>query len=76
MSTKTTIYRNSVDDPERNKHLLKIEISKDLHESTDVAVVTMWCSTCYCLYNFLMNKHLGEQLAEALRESNKLKEIL
>mgnify|MGYP001563747012 CR=1 FL=1 len=72
MSTKSTIYCNETNDPQRDKHLLNIHIFEDFHESDDTVMVDMTCSACHCAYQFLLTKHLGDQLAEALKASSKL----
>lgn len=67
MSTKSTLYLSNPD----GSHKLQIHIFKDLHEANEKMVVEFECSTCYCSYKFLMDDHLGEQLANMLKRSEK-----
>ena len=65
MSTKSTITNFGCNN---DKHKLSWHIYKDLHESEDYIVFEFFCSTCYCSYKFIMNEHLGIQLAKILKE--------
>jgi len=66
MSTKSSLFCSG----EEGNHKLQIHVYHEGHEE-DINSVTveLSCSTCYCNYTFLMNKHLGEQFAELLKKT-------
>lgn len=71
MSTKTSLYWNGelVQD---NKHALRIHAYKEMHESSEVIVFNLECTTSNCAYQFVIAEHLGLQLIEKLENSDRV----
>ena len=65
MSTKSTLTHKGEDNQEGHK--LSWHVYKDMHQAEDTIVFELSCSTCYCHYTFLMDEHLGNQLAGILK---------
>lgn len=67
MSTKSSISYLGHDSD--HSHTLCAHIYNEMHQPKGTVVVEFWCSTCYCHYEFLMNEHLGKQLAKLIGDN-------
>jgi hypothetical protein len=65
MSTKSSLYYEHHKEDEGHK--LNIHIYEEMHQPVGTVIVELSCAVCNCSYKFLMDRHLGEQLAERLK---------